>query len=236
MLIYLIKHTESGKSYVGQTIQPLTERVRQHFKKSAKSCPALAAAIKKYGKDAFEVTILATAQTQEELNLLEQKYILELNTVAPGGYNLEYGGSRGKDSEETIARRKQALNSQECKEKISKKSKECWANPEYRKRLSEARKAHWQTKEYREAQLAARRTPERRKKQQQIANEILIGYTKKRRKPVIAKDLVTGIERCYASAYHAQLDGFKQSEVSKCCRNPGKFTHYKHAWRFCDDQ
>jgi len=234
MIIYLIRHKESGKCYVGQTIQKLNERIRHHFKKSAKSCPALAAAIRKYGKESFEVLEVAQASCQDELNQLEQYYITHYNSISPFGYNLEFGGSRGKDSEETKHKRKLALNSPECKAKLSAVSSRTWQSDEYRQNISASRRAMWKTEEYRQKVQQGRNTLENRKRQSALAKQVLTQYAKKRRRPVIATDLTTGIERCYSSATAAEIDGFSQSEISKCCRHPGKYTHRKHAWRFCD--
>jgi hypothetical protein len=49
--------------------------------------------MRKYGVESFELSILATAQTLDELNELEVQYIQKLNTLVPNGYNLAPGGS-----------------------------------------------------------------------------------------------------------------------------------------------
>jgi hypothetical protein len=48
--------------------------------------------MRKYGAESFELTVLATAQTLDELNALEVQYIQKLNTISPNGYNLAPGG------------------------------------------------------------------------------------------------------------------------------------------------
>ena len=37
--------------------------------------------------------LIALADSQEELDLLEEKYIAEYNSLAPNGYNLRTGGN-----------------------------------------------------------------------------------------------------------------------------------------------
>lgn len=49
-------------------------------------------AIAKYGAQAFDVTVLATAHSADELSLLEKEHIRALNCMAPNGYNMTAGG------------------------------------------------------------------------------------------------------------------------------------------------
>ena len=233
MIVYCITHNTSGKRYIGQTTQRLESRLQQHFKKTTKSCPALAAAIRKYGKEAFTVEILAEANSQEELNKLESLLIQQFNTVAPHGYNLEYGGSRGKDSKETIEKRKTAINQPDCLLKISNKSKENWSRPEYRKAISESRKEMWNNPEYRKKIQDTKTTEEAVARQRQIAYRTIVAAAKKKAKKVVAVHKDTGVETIYESATVAEMQGFKQSEISKCCNNPfKKYSHKNHYWRF----
>ncbi|AGE57666.1 GIY-YIG catalytic domain-containing endonuclease [Acanthocystis turfacea Chlorella virus NTS-1] len=89
----------SGKTYIGQTICPIEERLRGHKKKSS-GCVAIYNAIQHHGwenmtKEWYEVP-------DEDLNFYEEMLVALLGTLAPGGYNLrEGGGSGGKMSEES---------------------------------------------------------------------------------------------------------------------------------------
>ena len=98
--IYLLTFP-NGKGYVGQTIQPMRKRLRQHRSKKAY---AVGAAWAKYGKP--EVVVLAEGlETQAELDRAEELLIAGMGTMAPRGYNLETGGrGRGTVSEITRAR------------------------------------------------------------------------------------------------------------------------------------
>lgn len=98
MIIYRIVNKITGLSYVGQTIVSMKKRWSDHTTK--KSCPYLAAAIKKYGKENFSIDILGTYDTLQALNDAEEYFVDYYNCIAPNGYNLKAGGgSYGKHSE-----------------------------------------------------------------------------------------------------------------------------------------
>lgn len=99
MIVYLITNLINGKKYVGQTIQPLKSRWACH-KSSGRGCPALKSAIKKYGEENFKVEEVDQAISREELDVKEKKWIAELNTFTPNGYNLTSGGEHPIFSEE----------------------------------------------------------------------------------------------------------------------------------------
>jgi hypothetical protein len=55
-----------------------------------------------FGDDAFSLELLDDqAQTDEQLNILENYWIIKLGTLSPGGYNLTDGGQGGVFCEET---------------------------------------------------------------------------------------------------------------------------------------
>ncbi len=96
---------ENGHVYVGQSTQAPERRFRKGAKglNSYKTCPAMYAALQKYGWDKFETTIMEWADSQEELNALEEKYI-NLHQSADGkhGYNSNWiSEGRGKQAEGT---------------------------------------------------------------------------------------------------------------------------------------
>ena len=86
---------QNGKKYIGQTTKTLDVRIKQHISKSknANSHQLFSNAIKKYGKDSIEWTILAKdIDTLIELNNTEQFYISFYNTFHGRGYNMTSGG------------------------------------------------------------------------------------------------------------------------------------------------
>lgn len=101
--IYKLTNLITGKCYVGQTTLSITERFSYHSRDSIKR--HISASIRKYGKENFLVEEVCQAQTLEELNQLEIKYINQFNTMYPNGYNHREGGNfYGKHSEETKKR------------------------------------------------------------------------------------------------------------------------------------
>ncbi len=149
MIVYLITNKINGKRYVGQTIQPMVKRFRQHccssVDRSQKS--AIKDAILKYGKESFEIKILAKCDSVEQMNSRESYYIRLLRTSSPNGYNMDSGGlnkipsieSRKKMSESGIGRKL----SEEHKNKIGNAqkgiSRKKWS-PETRERILTSRK------------------------------------------------------------------------------------------------
>jgi group I intron endonuclease len=103
----MIRNKINGKAYVGQTIQSLEDRLRHHLSPSS-GCKAIKSAISKYGIENFEIQELAKVENISELNTMEIKYINELNTIAPNGYNLKSGGSRPTYSEDARKRMSEA--------------------------------------------------------------------------------------------------------------------------------
>ena len=96
MIIYLLTFP-SGKSYVGQTILAIEDRLQQHRRMAKSGTFAVNAAWRKYGEP--RVTILERVETREELDRQERFWIQELDTRAPNGYNLTKGGLGGSPNE-----------------------------------------------------------------------------------------------------------------------------------------
>lgn len=65
----------------------------------------MALAIKKFGQDNFTIQELCVCTSREELDEKEKQYILQFNTIAPNGYNLEPGGRRPASKHPITARK-----------------------------------------------------------------------------------------------------------------------------------
>lgn len=95
MHIYLIVHKESGKCYVGKTVSEDLHHylsVKRWQVKHGRVCGMpIIAAIRKYGWSAFDVFSVANAESEQELNNLEQLWIVSLDSVRTG-YNVCMGG------------------------------------------------------------------------------------------------------------------------------------------------
>lgn len=129
--VYLITNKVNGKQYIGQTISNIKQRWSQHIynAKQGKNYPFYNA-INKYGKDNFEISILAKVCSIEGLNFLEQFFINKLKTIVPFGYNLRSGGGNGgklhKSTRKKISifhtGKKGISHTKEFKEKLRKRS------------------------------------------------------------------------------------------------------------------
>ncbi|MHA1439735.1 MAG: GIY-YIG nuclease family protein [Promethearchaeota archaeon] len=114
-VIYKITDNDNGKVYIGQTIQPLRDRFRDHLKSPANQY--LARAINRYNRSfriikngikngamsyrtqysEFSIEIIAYASDFFELNKLEKQYIKAYKSHIPTygekyGYNVQEGG------------------------------------------------------------------------------------------------------------------------------------------------
>lgn len=140
--IYCIEHIESGKKYIGSSID-ITRRFcihRSSLKHNKHHCAYLQRAVNKYGIEAFAFYVVEETafETIDELQELEKKYIetaeVELYNIGGvgGGDNL----SKNPNKADIIARRTQtnlknflALTEEERKEKYSRPGE---TNPNWR--------------------------------------------------------------------------------------------------------
>lgn len=154
MFIYKITNQVNGKIYIGQTITSLQERWRHHLHASKGNSTLICKAIRKYGREYFQVKLLATACSQKELDYLEAYFIIICNSQNPDiGYNRTDGGIgfRGRHSEATRLKMSQSHKgkpsptlgrpmSDEQKQKISIANTGKTRSEEARKRYSESKK------------------------------------------------------------------------------------------------
>lgn len=97
--IYILT-SPKGKSYIGQTIRPIKERLREHLTGKSRECRALYNAIQYHGWENFVIDWYECPD--EDLNFDEELLVREMRTLSPEGYNLkEGGGANGKYSEES---------------------------------------------------------------------------------------------------------------------------------------
>ena len=116
--IYKIKNKIDNKIYIGQTIQDLEDRWKDHLKKHS-NCRYLKSAFKKYGVDNFEFQLVCIT-FDNCLDDMEIKYIEHYNCLVPNGYNLRLGGNSGKHNEETKRKISETLKNKYKTEEISR--------------------------------------------------------------------------------------------------------------------
>lgn len=95
MVVYKITNLVNGKGYIGLTKQPLARRWASHLSRARHGDNrTIYKAIRKHGQSNFMIEQVASAESYEELKLLEQRFISEQVTFAPlgFGYNETLGG------------------------------------------------------------------------------------------------------------------------------------------------
>ena len=94
--IYLITNFQNQKNYIGQTVNPISHRWREHVNEAYdgnKSNSLLHRAIVKYGASSFGICLLEECK-DSELNEKEKFYIKEYDSyyTHDKGYNMTWGG------------------------------------------------------------------------------------------------------------------------------------------------
>ena len=97
--IYTITNKTDNKTYVGQTVQDVELRWKDHLKKRS-NCRYLKSAFNKYGVDNF-VFKLVCITFDNMLDDMEIQYIEKYKSLVPNGYNLRRGGNSGRHHAET---------------------------------------------------------------------------------------------------------------------------------------
>lgn len=184
-IVYCATNSVNGKRYFGITSLRLKKRWGKH-RQAARSthprrslCSALHSAIRKYGIDAFVVTVVHEGVDWAEACALEKSLIAQHGTRAPNGYNLTDGGDgcvgmRHSDATKKKLSRYRRKHTDETRKAMSDMVRERMALPENRERIrqaltgrkrseeartrdSVAAKARWSVPGYKEKIIKARK-------------------------------------------------------------------------------
>lgn len=125
MIIYKATNKQNNKVYIGQTKNTLEYRKSQHERDCKYHRNSyFHEALLKYGFESFEWQVIDQADTQENIDFLEKKYIKEyLSTDKNHGYNLKHGGKEG------------GLYNEECRRRLGESTKKKWENPEISEKM-----------------------------------------------------------------------------------------------------
>lgn len=146
--VYLHRCRASGKGYVGITCRGVRQRLYSHESEARRgSQKPFARAIRKYGIDAFETTVLARGLSKAEAEDAEVHFIGKLNTFGSGGYNATRGGEGTAGVKLTQRRREQ----------ISEHFSKMPRTEQHRRRCSEALKGRFVRPETLEKMSVSRR-------------------------------------------------------------------------------
>lgn len=136
MEIYKILNKITGKCYIGKTIIGYEKRFNKHKEHAHnKVNRRLYDSMNYHGIDNFEVELLHTCSSLEELNAKEVLAIKEYNSLTPNGYNMTTGGDGGNTLTKWSEEDKKALYTQQAKTRTGLKR-----TTEQKIRMSEAQK------------------------------------------------------------------------------------------------
>ena len=92
MFIYMITNTQNNKKYIGRTTRQVQIRWKEHLKMARKGDTRyLYCAIRHYGEECFQVTVLDSATSVTEL-CQKEAYYVDLYHTDIDGYNMMAGG------------------------------------------------------------------------------------------------------------------------------------------------
>ncbi len=222
-LIYQIKNKINKKVYIGQTIRSLNERIKDY--KNGFGNNYINNAFNKYGWDNFEFNVIDTAQTIQELNNKEIKYIQEFKSNQKEfGYNIESGGKNAIPDIETLNKMS--------KSHLGIKQTEEWVNKRIAKAGSyEAKKYGKKKNEYEKKELSKNSPKYWLGKSRSIETKNKISETKimnglsKKQKEIICKkvykiNIITNVIETFESTLLASInENVNQSTISRWCKN-----------------
>lgn len=93
MIVYKAENLINGKIYIGRTVTPIENRQWGHVNAAKKNSKTIFHnAIRKYGADNFQFSVLCQCDSYEEMNEKEKFFISSLDSQVPNGYNMTPGG------------------------------------------------------------------------------------------------------------------------------------------------
>lgn len=105
-IVYVVTHRNSGKQYVGITVQSLERRWEYHLEQARaghiKNGQSLHAALRDFGADEFTIKPIDTGSSKGSLESKERKWIEKLCTLVPEGFNISTGGTSGGSNSRSV--------------------------------------------------------------------------------------------------------------------------------------
>jgi len=206
--IYKITNRIDKKIYVGQTIQDVEARWKDHLKKGS-NCRYLKSAINKYGLDNFDFKLVCIT-FDNLLDDMEIKYIEQYNSLVPNGYNLRLGGNSGRHNAET-------------KQKISETLKKNFANGLVHSK-PQLGKPH--------SEITKKKLSEAHKGKQKSQESINKSIISRRKNKVIQLDIDGNRLNSFDSCKEAgEYIGTTTSNICMCCNGKTK-TAKGYFWKY----
>ena len=108
MIIYKVMNKINNRMYIGQTTRTLDERQRDHFADVRRgSATYFHNALRKYGAENFDWSVIDEAANEQELNEKERYWISFYKSCA---YNIAKGGDGGSGPKTEETRRKMSAS------------------------------------------------------------------------------------------------------------------------------
>ena len=205
---------------MGKTTNSLATRWIQHCSKAKKKANYhFHNAIRKHGRENFEIREIACPETEQSMNNLERVYITLFQADNPEfGYNSTSGGEGSFHNEATKKKISAALvgksgrpmseynkqklmeavigvpKSEEHKLKLSEVRKELWKNPEFRQQMTEANTGKHHTEEARLKMSLRRRGENNARYRHDVSDENVVKlYTAGKSLREVANELNIGM-------------------------------------------
>lgn len=105
MVVYLLKNKINNKCYIGKTTKELDVRINGHIYTSRQGTSHLSKAIRKYGFESFEISVLEDSICTEELLNHQEIYWICLYDSFNTGYNMTRGGEGHSGKEVSVETR-----------------------------------------------------------------------------------------------------------------------------------
>lgn len=131
--VYLTTNVINGKQYIGDHS---TDNLNDHYIGSGK---IIKEAIKKYNKKNFNCVILEFCSSKKEAEELQEKYIIQYETLEPKGYNINPKGGFINNYQHSTITRQKISKSKKGKPTWNKNLKNCYS-PETIHQWSNTRK------------------------------------------------------------------------------------------------
>jgi len=215
MVIYKTTNKLNGKSYIGKDAQNNPNYLGSGID--------LKSAMKKYGKENFEKTILEECFTKEQLWKREEYWLNKFDVKNnPNFYNRTnkaFGAWEGRECKP---------HSKETKQKMAMAHKDIPLSKEHKQAISEAMMGHSKTEEWK----------------QNLSESATKSFGRK----VLQKDLNDNLIREWDSGKQASQDlGLSYTAINNCCRfnakdlerkrdkgKVGKYTSFSYIWEYKD--
>jgi len=149
-IIYKITNLINKKVYIGQTTRSFNDRINDYKRELGNEY--INNAFKKYGWDNFDFTIIDSAQTINELNSKEIRYIIEYKSNEKEfGYNILSGGKNASPGIETLNKMSKAH--------LGKKQTQEWINKRIAKAGTENAKKYGKKKTKKDSEELSKKSP-----------------------------------------------------------------------------